>query len=88
MNISICSFPVQAPAPCALGAPPQRHPLADVQLRTHGMVEYTVQSVVRRSMGGATRGDFPEIGEREMVLLSIYVPRCSLNPNQVRIVKV
>jgi hypothetical protein len=35
-------------------------------------------------MGGASDGD----EEREVVILSIFVPRCMLNPTQVRIVEV
>jgi hypothetical protein len=39
-------------------------------------------------MGGASDGDSPGDEEREVVILSIFVPRCSLNPTQVRIIEV
>lgn len=59
---------------------PRRHPLPEVQLLTHCIEEYTVHSVVRSSMGEATYGDSPGVGEREVVVVCIYVPRCFPEP--------
>ncbi len=88
MNTSTCSFPPQPSSLCALSAPRQTAPQPEVRLRTQCKVEYTVQASVRHRMGGASDGDTPGDEEHEVVILSIFVPRCSLNPNQVRIVEV
>lgn len=84
MNTSTCSLPSLSSSLCALSAPRQVTPPPEVQLRTHCRVEYTVQARVQNRVGGEPG----EAEEPEVVLLSIFVPRCSLNPNQVRIVEV
>ena len=86
MNTTTCSLPPQPSSLCALSAPRQTAPPPEVRLRTQCKVEYTVQASVRNKMGGAAEGDSPGDEEQEVVMLSIFVPRCSLNPNQVRIV--
>ena len=88
MNTPTCSLLSPSASQCALSAPRQTTPKPEVRLRTQCKVEYTVQASVRNKMGGASDGDSPGDEEHEVVLLSIYVPRCSLNPNQVRIVEV
>jgi hypothetical protein len=84
MKTSTCSLPPQPSSLCALSAPRQTTPQPEVRLRTQCKVEYTIQASVRNRMGGASDGD----EEREVVILSIFVPRCSLNPTQVRIIEV
>jgi hypothetical protein len=84
MKTSTCSLPPQPSSLCALSAPRQTTPQPEVRLRTQCKVEYTIQASVRNRMGGASDGD----EEREVVILSIFVPRCMLNPTQVRIVEV
>ena len=92
MKTSTCSLPPQPSSLCALSAPRQTTPQPEVRLRTQCKVEYTIQASVRNRMGGASDGasdgDSPGDEEREVVILSIFVPRCSLNPTQVRIVEV
>lgn len=89
MNTSTtCSLPPQPSSQCALSAPRHTTPQPEVRLRTHCKVEYTVQASVRNKMDGASEGDSPGDEVHEVVMLSIFVPRCSLNPNQVRIVEV
>ena len=88
MNTSTCPPSSQSSSLCALSAPHRVSLPPEVRLRTQCKVEYTVQASVRNKMGGASDGDSSGDEEHEVVLLSIYVPRCSLNPNQVRIVEV
>jgi hypothetical protein len=90
MKTSTCNLPAQPPNPCAALSIPRRGitPQPEVQLRTHCLVEFAVQSGRNGPLDGATDGDAPIGNEPGVVLLSIYVPRCSLHPNQVRIVEV
>ena len=88
MKTSTCSLPPQPSSLCALSAPRQTTLPPEVRLRTQCKVEYTIEASVRNRMGGASDGDSPGDEEREVVILSIFVPRCSLNPTQVRIVEV
>ncbi len=58
----------------------------EVRLRTSCVVEYAVRPAPERN------GESPPAGgtchEAGMVLLSVYVPHCMLNPDQVRIVEI
>ena len=88
MNTSTCSLPPQSSSLRALRASRQTTLPPEVRLRTQCKVEYTIEASVRNRMGGASDGDSPGDEEREVVILSIFVPRCSLNPTQVRIIEV
>lgn len=58
----------------------------EVRLRTSCVVEYAVRSDPEwKEDSGPSGGTTHEAGT---VLLSVYVPHCMLNPDQVRIVEI
>ncbi len=58
----------------------------EVRLRTSCVVEYAVRLAPERD-GDSSPAGGTDHGEGR-VLLSVYVPHCMLNPDQVRIVEV